>query len=86
MAEGAPQVILDTTIGSITVELYYKQAPKACRNFIELARKGYYNNVVVRALGLRTVSAARQWFAFTIFAACQWSVLRFHRRGGMSRL
>jgi hypothetical protein len=49
MAEGAPQVTLTTTIGDITVELYYKHAPKTCKNFLELARKGYYNNVVVRA-------------------------------------
>lgn len=46
MAEGTPRVTLETTIGSFTVELYYKHAPKTCRNFIELARKGYYNNVV----------------------------------------
>ncbi|CAM6097889.1 unnamed protein product [Calypogeia fissa] len=41
----APQVILDTTMGEIVVELYVKHAPKTCRNFIELSRRGYYEDV-----------------------------------------
>eukprot|EP00475_Leptophrys_vorax_P025143 TRINITY_DN35145_c0_g1_i1.p1 TRINITY_DN35145_c0_g1~~TRINITY_DN35145_c0_g1_i1.p1 ORF type:complete len:179 (-),score=11.33 TRINITY_DN35145_c0_g1_i1:174-659(-) len=41
--EGAPQVALETTMGTITVELYDKHAPKTCRNFLELSRRGYYN-------------------------------------------
>ena len=35
-----------TSIGSFTVELYYRQAPKSCHNFVELARTGYYNNTI----------------------------------------
>ncbi|XP_076100449.1 peptidyl-prolyl cis-trans isomerase-like 1 isoform X2 [Mytilus galloprovincialis] len=31
--------------GSITFELYWKHAPNTCRNFAELARRGYYNGV-----------------------------------------
>ena len=38
----APEVTLNTSVGPITVELYYKHAPKTCQNFIELARRGYY--------------------------------------------
>ncbi|CAI5468128.1 unnamed protein product, partial [Closterium sp. Yama58-4] len=30
-------------MGQITVELYHKHAPKTCRNFLELSRRGYYN-------------------------------------------
>jgi hypothetical protein len=26
--------------------MYYKHAPKTCRNFVELARRGYYDNVI----------------------------------------
>jgi len=37
------QVSLDTTVGEITIELYWKHAPLTCRNFAELARRGYYN-------------------------------------------
>jgi hypothetical protein len=28
------------------VELYWKHAPKTCENFAELARRGYYNNIL----------------------------------------
>lgn len=28
------------------VQLYIKHAPKTCRNFLELSRKGYYNQVL----------------------------------------
>ncbi|KAG6554256.1 hypothetical protein Mapa_004172 [Marchantia paleacea] len=41
----APQVCLNTTMGDIVVELYVKHAPKTCRNFIELSRRGYYEDV-----------------------------------------
>ena len=32
-------------MGSIVVELYWLHAPETCRNFAELARRGYYNSV-----------------------------------------
>ncbi|KAL4226678.1 Peptidyl-prolyl cis-trans isomerase-like 1 [Mactra antiquata] len=38
-------VTIETTMGSIVVELYWKHAPNTCRNFAELARRGYYNGV-----------------------------------------
>ncbi|XP_045166649.2 peptidyl-prolyl cis-trans isomerase-like 1 [Mercenaria mercenaria] len=40
-----PNVTLETTMGSVVVELYWKHAPSTCRNFAELARRGYYNGV-----------------------------------------
>mmetsp|Transcript_7981 Transcript_7981/g.21271 ORF Transcript_7981/g.21271 Transcript_7981/m.21271 type:complete len:158 (-) Transcript_7981:363-836(-) len=42
----APQIQIDTTMGSFTVELYYKHAPKTTKNFEGLAKKGYYDGVV----------------------------------------
>lgn len=30
-------------MGSLVLELYWKHAPKTCKNFAELARRGYYN-------------------------------------------
>ena len=45
----APQVEMQTSIGTIVVELYVKHAPRTCKNFRELARRGYYNNTVVRS-------------------------------------
>ncbi|KAI9768954.1 MAG: heme binding [Geoglossum simile] len=31
-------------MGSVTLELYNDHAPKTCRNFSTLAKRGYYNN------------------------------------------
>uniref|UniRef100_A0A8W7P606 peptidylprolyl isomerase n=1 Tax=Anopheles coluzzii TaxID=1518534 RepID=A0A8W7P606_ANOCL len=36
-------VAFETTMGELTIELYWKHAPNTCRNFAELARRGYYN-------------------------------------------
>ncbi|VEN41559.1 unnamed protein product [Callosobruchus maculatus] len=41
-----PFVQFDTTMGEFIIELYWKHAPQTCRNFAELARRGYYNNTV----------------------------------------
>ncbi|KAB2609073.1 peptidyl-prolyl cis-trans isomerase CYP18-2-like [Pyrus ussuriensis x Pyrus communis] len=41
---GSPEAALETTIGIFTIELYYKHSPRTCRNFIGLARRGYYDN------------------------------------------
>ncbi|GLC44096.1 hypothetical protein PLESTB_000929700 [Pleodorina starrii] len=42
----APLIQIDTTLGNFTVELYYKHAPKTCKNFEELAKKGYYDGTI----------------------------------------
>ncbi|KAM5181247.1 peptidyl-prolyl cis-trans isomerase-like 1 [Mantella aurantiaca] len=36
-------VCLETSMGSITVELYWNHAARTCKNFAELSRRGYYN-------------------------------------------
>ncbi|TRM56860.1 cyclophilin-like domain-containing protein [Schizophyllum amplum] len=40
------RVVLETTAGDIDIELWSKEAPKACRNFIALALEGYYDGVL----------------------------------------
>ncbi|TBU36916.1 cyclophilin-like protein [Dichomitus squalens] len=40
------RVILETTVGEIDIELWSKETPKACRNFIALAMEGYYDGVI----------------------------------------
>ncbi|PRP73511.1 peptidyl-prolyl cis-trans isomerase, cyclophilin-type [Planoprotostelium fungivorum] len=40
------QVHLQTTMGDLSVELYWDHAPKTCKNFAELARKGYYDGLI----------------------------------------
>ncbi|XP_065916656.1 uncharacterized protein [Dysidea avara] len=44
MAEQPKEVVLETTMGNITLELYWNHAPKTCTNFAVLASQGYYNN------------------------------------------
>lgn len=41
----ATHVSLQTTQGTILLELYTLHAPLACENFSTLASRGYYNNV-----------------------------------------
>ncbi|KAG0089752.1 hypothetical protein BGZ92_004273 [Podila epicladia] len=40
------KVILHTSAGDIAIELWPKEAPKACRNFIQLCMEGYYTNTI----------------------------------------
>ncbi|ROT34725.1 peptidyl-prolyl cis-trans isomerase-like 1 [Sodiomyces alkalinus F11] len=40
-------VALDTSMGTILLELYTDHAPKTCTNFTTLARRGYYDNTIV---------------------------------------
>ncbi|ERT00092.1 peptidyl-prolyl cis-trans isomerase-like 1 [Sporothrix schenckii 1099-18] len=42
----ATTVALDTSMGTITVELYTEHAPRTCRNFATLAERGYYDGTV----------------------------------------
>ncbi|GIX67911.1 peptidyl-prolyl cis-trans isomerase-like 1 [Caerostris extrusa] len=46
MATEPRLAVLDTTMGTIEIELYWQHAPKTCKNFAELSKVGYYNNVV----------------------------------------
>lgn len=38
------KVILYTNFGNVDIELFCKECPKACRNFIQLCLEGYYDN------------------------------------------
>lgn len=40
------QVVLDTTLGGITLDLLPSVAPEHCKNLIGLAKVGYYDGVV----------------------------------------
>ncbi|KAF7846256.1 hypothetical protein BT93_L4760 [Corymbia citriodora subsp. variegata] len=42
----AQNVLLETTMGTIVVELYTEHAPKTCNNFATLASRNYYTNTV----------------------------------------
>ncbi|XP_068105857.1 spliceosome-associated protein CWC27 homolog [Hyperolius riggenbachi] len=40
------KVLLKTTAGEIDIELWSKEAPRACRNFVQLCLEGYYDNTI----------------------------------------
>lgn len=42
----AQHVVLETTMGAITLELYTSHAPKTCQNFSTLASRNYYNGTI----------------------------------------
>lgn len=42
----AQHVLLETSMGSITLELYTTHAPRTCQNFTTLASRNYYNNTI----------------------------------------
>ena len=41
-----PKAVIKTNRGDITVQLFPEQAPKTVKNFVELAKKGYYDGVI----------------------------------------
>src|SRR5690625_4444157 len=57
-AEGATEnettenttLILHTTLGSITIELFEDKAPKSSANFLEYARAGHYDGTLFAAV------------------------------------
>ncbi|KAI6028897.1 cyclophilin-like protein [Pisolithus orientalis] len=38
-------VVLETSLGDVQLELYWDHAPRTCKNFAELVKRGYYNGV-----------------------------------------
>ncbi|CAH1397972.1 unnamed protein product [Nezara viridula] len=40
------KVLLKTTVGDIDVELWSKEAPLACRNFVQLCMEAYYDDTI----------------------------------------
>ena len=40
------KVLLTTSHGEIEIELWAKEAPKACRNFVQLCLEGYYEDCI----------------------------------------
>ncbi|WQF82793.1 Putative cyclophilin-type peptidyl-prolyl cis-trans isomerase domain-containing protein [Colletotrichum destructivum] len=43
-------VALETSMGTVIVELYTAHAPKTCTNFSTLASRGYYNDTVIHRI------------------------------------
>ncbi|KAJ9478425.1 Peptidyl-prolyl cis-trans isomerase C, mitochondrial [Pseudozyma hubeiensis] len=39
-------VVLETSMGRIALELYWKHAPRTCANFYQLAKQGFYDGII----------------------------------------
>lgn len=46
MSDQNPQVIMETSKGSITIELFADKAPISVRNFLSYVKEGYYDGLV----------------------------------------
>lgn len=44
------KVVLITSHGEIEIELWTKEIPKACKNFLQLCLEGYYDNTIFHRL------------------------------------
>ncbi|WFD45321.1 peptidylprolyl isomerase [Malassezia psittaci] len=84
------KVILHTSKGEIEIELWSKEAPKACRNFVALALEGYYDqtvwhrivpNFIVQTGDPTGTGTGGESFYGEPFADEFHQRLRFHRRG-----
>lgn len=45
-AYAKPYAVIETNAGTVEIELRADVAPKACDNFVKLAKKGYYNGLI----------------------------------------
>ena len=46
MSETAPKILLETSLGNITLELDAVKAPKSVANFVQYVKDGYYNGLI----------------------------------------
>jgi peptidyl-prolyl cis-trans isomerase B (cyclophilin B) len=46
MSEQNPQVLLETSMGNITVELFKEKAPITVRNFLGYVKEGFYDGLI----------------------------------------
>lgn len=46
MSEQNPQVVLETSMGSITIELFKEKAPITVKNFLGYVKEGFYDGLV----------------------------------------
>lgn len=56
------KVVLTTSYGEMDIELWSKEAPYACRNFVQLCMEGYYDNTPIhRIIKQFMVQMVRFW-------------------------
>ena len=64
-------VLLETSMGDIVIELYWDHAPRTCANFYTLAKQGYYNGTIfhrIIAVLIHFTSPFDTFYPFYFFA------------------
>lgn len=87
-----PTAVISTNYGDITVQLFPEQAPKTVKNFVTLARRGYYDGVAFHRViadfmiqgGDPTGTGAGGESAFGELFADEFSKKLFNLRGALS--
>jgi len=86
-----PRVLLKTSKGDVTLELFENEAPNAVANFVSLVEKGFYNGVVFHrvlprfmAQGGDPTGTGSGGPGYTIDCECQKPDYRKHFRGSIS--
>lgn len=46
MSEQNPQVVMETSMGTITIELFKEKAPITVKNFLNYVKEGYYDGLI----------------------------------------
>jgi hypothetical protein len=67
---------LTWSMGPIVIELYWLHAPETCRNFAELARRGYYNGTHLWLYSLRFYTTTTGYFNF--YVSLRLLIVYFH--------
>lgn len=90
-ADNLPRVLLKTTKGDITVELFANEAPIATNNFLELVKKGFYTDVPFHrvlpyfmAQGGDPTGSGSGGPGYCIKCECHQPNYRHHFRGSLS--
>jgi cyclophilin family peptidyl-prolyl cis-trans isomerase len=90
-ADDLPRVKLETSKGTIVVELYENEAPQSVGNFVSLVEKGFYDGLAFHrvlpgfmAQGGDPTGSGGGGPGYKIFCECEKDVARKHFRGTLS--
>ena len=49
-SQTTPKVVIETTFGDITIELFPTQAPKTVTNFLQYVNSGFYDELIIHRI------------------------------------
>lgn len=78
------QVLVKTTLGDLDVELWAKETPLACKNFVQLCMEGYYDGTI-----FHRIVKGNSVHVYNIFSSCSCfmhSIMNMHEITNVSRV